>query len=256
MKIAIYDNAEQVAEQAANIICRTINSKADAVLGLATGRTPIETYQQLIRSHKQGSVDFSQVSSFNLDEYLGVKPESKNSYRFFMNENLFKHINIKLENTAVPCSDSDKVSQTCRQYEQQIKQCGGIDLQLLGLGSNGHIGFNEPSSSFASRTRLVALASSTLLDNIDSLTTQEQAIDKAISMGIATILESKEIVIIALGKAKAQAVALAIEGALSASCPASCLQMHGNVTWLLDQEASSLLTQKHYYKLSQQLLAC
>jgi len=255
MKIAIYDNAEQVAEQAANIICRTINRKANTVLGLATGRTPLKTYQQLIKSHKQGSVDFSQVSSFNLDEYLGVKPDSENSYRFYMNENLFKHLNIKLENTAVPSADTDNTEQTCHQYEQKIKQSGGIDIQLLGLGSNGHIGFNEPSSSFASRTRVVALASSTLSDNSDLLTGQDQAIDKAISMGIATILESKEIVIIALGKAKAKAVVLAIEGALSASCPASCLQMHANVTWLLDQEASSLLSQKHYYQLSQQLLA-
>jgi len=255
MKIAIYDNAEQVAEQAADIICQKINGKPNAVLGLATGRTPLNTYQQLINRYKQASVDFSQVSSFNLDEYLGVKPNSENSYRFYMNENLFKHLNIKIENTAVPNADADNTTQICHQYEQQIKQCGGIDLQLLGLGSNGHIGFNEPSSSFASRTRVVALASSTLSDNSDLLTSQEQTIDKAISMGIATILESKEIVIIALGKAKAQAVAAAIEGALSASCPASCLQMHANVTWLLDQESSSLLTQKHYYQLSQQLLA-
>ncbi len=255
MKIAIYDNAEQVADHAANIICHTINNNANATLGLSTGRTPLATYQHLIKKHNQGLVSFSQVSSFNLDEYLGVKPGSENSYRFYMNDNLFKHINIELANTTVPCSDVDKVEQTCQQYEQKIKQCGGIDLQLLGLGSNGHIGFNEPSSSFASRTRVVALASSTLSDNSDLLTSEEQSFDKAISMGIGTILESKEVVIIALGKAKAQAVASAIEGALSASCPASCLQMHANVTWLLDEEAASLLAQKHYYQLSQRLLA-
>lgn len=255
MKIAIYDNAEQIAEHSANIICQTIKSKPDTVLGLATGRTPLNTYQHLINKYNQGSVDFSQVSTFNLDEYLGVEPRSESSYRFYMNENLFNHIDIRLENTAVPCPDLDKVNQTCQQYEQKIKQRGGIDLQLLGLGSNGHIGFNEPSSSFASRTRVVALATSTLSDNSDLLTAQGQTFDKAISMGIATILESKEIVIIALGKAKAQAVALSIEGALSASCPASCLQMHANVTWLLDQDAASLLTQKRYYQLSQQLLA-
>jgi len=255
MKIVIYDNAEQVAEQAANIICQTIKNKPKAVLGLATGRTPLKTYQHLIKKNKQGSVDFSQVSTFNLDEYLGVKPCSENGYRFYMDEHLFNHINIKLENTTVPCSDLDKINQTCLEYEQQIKLSGGIDLQLLGLGSNGHVGFNEPSSSFASRTRVVALAASTLSDNSELLTGEPQTFDKAISMGIATILDSKEIVIIALGKAKAQAVASAIEGALSASCPASCLQMHANVTWLLDQEATSLLTQERDYQLSQQLLA-
>ncbi len=243
MEIIILKGYEEVVEEVSKRIISLVRAKPDAVLGLATGNTMVGVYKKLVSAYKEGIVDFSLVQTFNLDEYLGILPTDPQSFRFYMEENFFKHVNIPEENIHIPSSIPDDVEDECMRYEALIKEKGGIDLQLLGIGRNGHIGFNEPSSSLGSRTRAKTLTEETIKANFPD----GKGPRFAITMGIATIMEAKEIILVAVGKEKAEAIRDAVEGPVSASCPASILQMHPKVTFIIDEESASLLKRKDYY---------
>ncbi|MGI6684519.1 MAG: glucosamine-6-phosphate deaminase [Bacillota bacterium] len=259
MDIIIRENYDEMSKYAANIIARLVKSKPNCVIGLATGSTPIGTYKELVRMHREEGLDFSQVKTFNLDEYYGIgidldKPYPMDqSYARFMYEELFKHINIKKENTLVPDGLTKEPHKFCQWYEEEIKKAGGIDLQLLGIGGDGHWAFNEPGSSLASRTRIQALAQQTLDDNYESFykkagIERSQMPHFAITMGIGTILEAKNIVMIANGKKKADVIAKCIEGPITSQITASAIQLHsGGITVVLDKEAASKLKNLDHY---------
>jgi len=247
MEIIITPNYEQMSRTSAQIIASEIKRKHDLVLGLATGDTPVGTYKELAKIHKEEGLDFSKVTAFNLDEYVGLAPLHKNSYNFFMWENLFKHININSENVYVPQGNTDDPEEFSQWYEQQIKKAGGIDLQVLGIGGDGHIGFNEPGSSFASLTRVKALYKQTIEDNARFFEKAEDVPRFAITMGIGTILEAKKILLIANDQKKAGVCAQFIEGPVSSQITASALQLHSYVTVVLDEAAASKLKRTEYY---------
>ncbi|MFA5528386.1 MAG: glucosamine-6-phosphate deaminase [Peptostreptococcales bacterium] len=259
MDIIIRENYEQMSKYAADIIAECIQSKPDCVLGLATGSTPINTYRELVRMHKEEGLDFSHVKTFNLDEYYGIgidfdKPyDVDQSYARFMHEELLKHINIKKENIYIPDGRTKEPKKFCAWYEEEIKKAGGIDLQLLGLGGDGHWAFNEPGSSLASRTRVIALTEQTLDDNYEAFykkanIRREDMPHFAITMGIGTILEAKKILMIVNGSKKADVVAKCLEGPITSQITSSAIHLHsGDVHVVLDEAAASKLTQiKHY----------
>jgi len=243
MEIIIFNSAEEVFEEAASRVVRLIKKKKNAVLGLATGRTMEGVYRHLIKAYQAGEVDFSSVTTFNLDEYLGLQPDDPRCFRAYMERNFFSKVNLDPSRTFIPNSLPQDIDEEGQRYEALIKKKGGIDLQLLGLGRDGHIGFNEPSSSLAARTRVKTLTDETLLDNFGSL----KGPRFALTMGIGTIMEAREIILLALGEKKARAVAQMVEGPITASCPASVLQLHPVVRIIIDQPAASLLQQKSYY---------
>ncbi|MFC6673227.1 glucosamine-6-phosphate deaminase [Marinobacterium aestuariivivens] len=246
MQVIIAESAQEVATLGADQVAELVQSRVDAVLGLATGSTPIALYRELIRRHRRGDLSFSGVRSFNLDEYLGLGPEHPQSYRYFMNRELFDHIDIQPENTRVPdgLGDAGTVGD---EYEALIEAAGGIDLQVLGIGRNGHIGFNEPSSSLGSGTRIKTLSPDTVRDNSRFFGPDEFQPRLAITMGIGTILRARRAMLLATGAAKADAVRAMVEGPLSASCPASALQLHPRALVILDPEAASALEHHDYY---------
>jgi glucosamine-6-phosphate deaminase len=248
MQVIIFDNAQQVAESAAGWVAELINKKSDPVLGLATGSTPISLYQELVNKHNAGELNFNKTTSFNLDEYLGIDGNNEQSYRHFMNKNLFDHVDIDKSKTFLPtCNQGENPRKQGLAYENKIAEAGGLDLQILGIGANGHIGFNEPTSSLASRTRIKTLTQQTLDDNSRLFSADEFQPTLAMTMGIATILEARYVLLMATGKNKAQAVKDMITGPLSAVCPASALQLHENAIILLDKEAASELADQEYY---------
>ncbi len=248
MQVIIFDNAQQVAENAAEWVAELINKKSNPVLGLATGSTPISLYQELVNKYKAGELSFSNTTSFNLDEYLGIDEKNVQSYRHFMNENLFNHVDINQSKTFLPtCNQGENPREQGLDYEDRINQAGGVDLQILGIGANGHIGFNEPTSSLASRTRIKTLTQQTLDDNSRLFTADEFQPTLAMTMGIATILDARYVLLMATGKNKAKAVKDMVTGPLSAVCPASSLQLHENAIVLLDKEAASELEDQDYY---------
>ncbi len=259
MDIIIRENYEQMSKCAAEIIARYVKAKPNCVLGLATGGTPIGTYRELVKMHREG-LDFSQVRTFNLDEYLGVgidmeKPyDMDQSYARFMYEELFKHINIKKENIHIPDGQTKDPKKFCMWYEQEIKNAGGIDLQLLGLGGDGHWGFNEPGSSLGSRTRVQALTEQTLDDNYEAFY-KKANIDRsqmphfAITMGIGTILDAKNVLMIVNGSKKADIVAKCLEGPITSQITATAIQLHsGEISVVLDEAAASKLQNSDHYK--------
>lgn len=245
MEVIVKDTYGEMSKLAAQMIADVIKNKPNAVIGLATGSTPVGTYQELARLHKEEGLDFSQVVTFNLDEYVGLPPEHDQSYRYFMNQNLFDHINIKKENTHVPDGMAKDLKTFCAEYERRIKEVGGIDIQVLGIGGNGHIAFNEPVSSLGSRTRVKTLTEETIQDNSRFFEKIEDVPRYAITMGIGTILESKQLILLANKANKADAVAKAIEGPITAMVPASVIQLHSQVTVIVEKEAASQLTQKY-----------
>jgi len=226
---------------AANIISAQIIMKPDCVLGLATGSTPIGTYEHLIRLYENGDLDFSGVKSINLDEYKGLSPENDQSYRYFMNEHLFRHVNIKPENTNVPDGLEEDSEKACAAYNEIIRQSGGIDLQLLGLGNNGHIGFNEPADEFKKETHCVDLTQSTIDANSRFFASMDLVPRQAYTMGIKTIMQARKIVVVVNGKGKAQIVKEAFYGPCTPRVPASILQLHSDVVLVGDEEALSLI---------------
>ncbi|ACE83365.1 glucosamine-6-phosphate deaminase [Cellvibrio japonicus] len=248
MKVVILNDAAAVARYGADLFIRQIHKKPDSVLGLATGSTPVALYKELILAYREGRVTFKQVSSFNLDEYLGLDAAHPQSYRYFMNEQLFNHIDIDKAHTLVPPGDAADPIAACALYEKAIAQRGGIDVQLLGIGRNGHIGFNEPSSSLMSRTRVKTLTRATIDDNARFFAPDEYQPHLSITMGIGTILESKKVVLLATGENKADAIKATVEGPLTAACPASALQLHEQAVLIIDEAAASKLSDVEFYK--------
>jgi glucosamine-6-phosphate deaminase len=236
-------NADEVAQKAASLFAQLIRAKPHAVIGLATGSTPEKTYVELVRLHKEERLSFAGVTSFNLDEYWGLGGDHEQSYRRFMNEKLFDRIDIRLWNTHVPNGRAANPYLECLAFENKILSAGGVDLWLLGIGSNGHIAFNEPGSSVDSRTRLVSLSPETIQANSDGrfFNDPAQVPRCALSVGIGTIREARRVVLLATGSKKAACVAAALEGPFTPQCPASLLQDHPDCTFILDQEAAAQL---------------
>lgn len=242
-KIVVCRDADAASGKVAEIIAVAIRSQPRTVLGLATGSTPVGTYRQLVRMYREDGLDFSGVTSFNLDEYIGLGPDHPQSFRHFMQQHLFDHINIA--ETHVPDGRAADIDRHSRDYEENIRIAGGIDLQILGIGSNGHIAFNEPGSAVDSPTRAVDLTPDTINANSRFFDSIDEVPRRAVTMGIGTILQAKRIVLIAIGKGKADAVKRAIEGDPDLSHPASLLQQHHDVTFVLDQDAASELASCH-----------
>jgi glucosamine-6-phosphate deaminase len=247
MRVIIEPDVQTASRRAARFVAELVRKKPDCVLGLATGGSPLGTYQELIRLHRDEGLDFSQVTTFNLDEYVGLGPAHPQSYRFFMQSNLFEHLNVDPSRTNVPDGRALDFETHCRLYEQKIKDAGGIDLQILGIGADGHIAFNEPGSSLGSRTRLKTLASETVRDNARFFGGEEKVPRLAVTMGVGTILESRRCVLLAFGPHKAIAVRDTIEGPITAQVTASALQLHREVICVLDEAAARLLLRRDYY---------
>ena len=247
MNVIVKKTTDEMSLAGAKIFAEVIRNKPNCVLGLATGGTPVGMYKELIKMHKQDGLDFSKVTTFNLDEYLGLDGDHDQSYRYFMNDNLFNHINVKKENTYVLNGVAADPQLFCDGYEMLIKAIGGIDIQLLGIGGNGHIAFNEPGSPRSSRTRIVDLTKETIAANSDGrfFSDPKDVPTQALSMGMATILDAKEILLIANKDSKADAISKTIEGPASEDVPASLLQEHSNTTIVLDEAAASKLTKEY-----------
>jgi glucosamine-6-phosphate deaminase len=241
MNIKICKNKEEVGKAAAAIFNAQVIRKPNSVLGLATGSSVLTTYAEMIAAHKAGLTDYSQIETYNLDEYCGLKSAHEQSYHYFMNENLFKHINIDKENTNFPTEDNGGDSGGVSLYDDAINNRGGIDLQLLGLGHNGHIAFNEPGDTFPNTTHVVELAQSTIEANSRFFASADDVPRKANTMGIGTIMRARSIVMVVFGEDKAKAVAAMVNGAITPQCPASVLQLHGDVTIIADEAAAGLL---------------
>ena len=248
MRIVILDDEAAVSRRAADILCQHVQSSDTPVLGLATGGTPLGTYKELVRRQQEGLVDFSAVTTFNLDEYVGLPPEHEQSYCTFMRQNLFDPARFDLSRCHLPVGHLENYEEDCQHYEQRISDAGGIDIQLLGIGTDGHIAFNEPGSSLASRTRIKALTEQTRSDNARFFDSLDEVPKVAITMGIGTILEARKIVLLATGEGKASAVRSFVEGPLTAQVPASALQLHEAVTVLLDEAAAAWLVRQDYYR--------
>ncbi len=248
MEIIVKENAEEMSKVAARVVAATLNAKPNAVLGLATGSTPLGLYRELVRMHQDEGLDFSQVTTFNLDEYVGLSRKHPQSYHYFMHENLFKHINIPKQNIHIPSGTTHNYAAFCQWYEDRIKQCGGIDLQILGIGTDGHIAFNEPGSSLGSRTRIKTLAKQTIDDNARFFDSPEEVPIYAITMGVGTIVEARKILLLANSEKKAQAVAAAIEGPVTSMITASALQLHRDCMFILDRQAAGALKMLEYYE--------
>ena len=242
MKVLVFETYEDMSRYAARMIADRMKGKPNLVLGLATGSTPLGTYKGLIRLHKEKGLDFSRVRSFNLDEYLGLPGDHDQSYRYFMDTNLFNHINVDKANTRVPDGKAADPAKMCQEYEQAIKAGGGIDFQVLGIGGNGHIAFNEPGSARDSRTRIVDLDEGTIKDNSRFFDSIDDVPRQAISMGMATVMEAKEVILLASKANKAEAIVKSVEGPVTEEVPASILQEHPNVTFLVEKEAAAKLT--------------
>jgi len=247
VEVVIASDYEEMSKIAANMVAGEIRRKHDLVLGLATGGTPVGAYKELVRLHREEGLDFSKVTTFNLDEYVGLAPLHKNSYNLFMWENLFNHTNVSPANVYIPQGNTEDPSEFCTWYEERIEEAGGIDLQVLGIGGDGHIGFNEPGSSFASRTRVKALFKQTIRDNARFFDREEDVPRFAITMGVGTILAAKKILLLASGGNKADVCAQFIEGPVTSQLTASALQLHGCATVVLDEAAASKLARTEYY---------
>ena len=223
-------NYEELSARAAAIICEQVKAKPDCVLGLATGSSPLGAYAKIVEKHKAGEIDFSSVKSVNLDEYVGLDGEHDQSYRYFMNNNLFKHINIDIKNTHVPNGCASDVDAECKAYDALVKDLGGIDLQLLGIGLDGHIGFNEPDTYFEKATHKVALDDSTIDANSRFFASRDDVPTTAITLGMGGIMSAKSVLLIANGKGKKDIVEKAFFGPITPEVPASILQLHPNLT--------------------------
>ncbi|AGM25341.1 glucosamine-6-phosphate deaminase [Spiroplasma chrysopicola] len=243
MKVIIVDDKVAIGQTVGQMFVDAVKNNPKVIFGLATGSSPELTYQYLIEDYQANHTDWSNVKTFNLDEYIGLEPTHSQSYRYFMNEKLFNHINIKKENTYVPSGVGDYVA-LAKQYDEKIAMAGGIDLQLLGVGTNGHIGFNEPPADFDSLTGVVDLVEATFQANARFFDSINDVPKQAVSMGIKSILNARKIVLIADGEGKAQAIKHLVEGEISNLWPCTALQTHQDVTIVIDQKAASLLTKQ------------
>jgi len=247
VEVVVCGSYEELSRQAAQSVADVLNTKPNAVLGMATGSSPLGLYQELVRMHREESLDFAQVTTFNLDEYVGLPVTHDQSYHYFMHENFFKHVNIPKGNVHIPSGTTSNYQAFCQWYEDRIEECGGIDVQILGIGSDGHIAFNEPTSSLASRTRLKTLARQTIDDNARFFEKVEDVPIYAITIGVGTILEAAKLVMVANGENKADAVAKAVEGPVTSMVTASALQLHPDVEVFVDEPAAAHLQMRDYY---------
>ena len=235
---------KDMSRKAANIISAQVIMKPNAVLGLATGSTPVGAYEQLVEWYNKGDIDFSQVTSVNLDEYKGLSGDNDQSYRYFMNKNLFDHVNIDKNRTYVPNGLEEDSDKACADYNEIIRSVGGIDIQLLGIGGNGHIGFNEPGEAFEKETHCVDLTESTIKANARFFESMDEVPKQAYTMGIKSIMAAKKILLVATGSAKADALYKSLYGPITPNVPASILQLHQDVTVVADEDALSLIKEK------------
>lgn len=248
MELVIQPDAERAAWLVAALIAKALRDKPSLVLGLATGRTMERVYGQLVRLHREEGLDFSQCRTFNLDEYIGLPPTHTGSYRYYMNHHLFDRINIDPRNTHLPDGMATDVKAACRHYEELIAGVGGIDLQLLGIGADGHIGFNEPLSALRSRTRDKALAPSTIAVNRTLFADHDEMPKRAITMGVGTILDARSALLLVTGASKAEILAKAVEGPITAMVSASALQLHPQCRVVVDEPAAARLQGQDYYR--------
>lgn len=238
MKVIVEKNYDELSKRAAHILEEEIRNNPDIILGLATGSTPIGTYKELIKAYKERNLDFSKVSTFNLDEYIGLDGDHPNSYRYFMNNELFDHINIKKENTHIPNGRAQNPKDYCIEYDNDIENAGGIDIQILGIGTNGHIAFNEPAEELSAGTSIVQLTESTIRDNSRFFDSMDEVPKTAITMGIGSILKAKKIILLASGKNKAPIIQKLLEdNMVTTQLPASFLLLHPDVTIIVDEDA-------------------
>ena len=237
MKILVFENYAEMSRAAANIMADVVKSKPDGVLGLATGSTPVGMYNCLADMCKSGELDFSNIKTVNLDEYYPISPDNRQSYRYFMNENLFSKININIDNTNVPAGNAEDPDLECQRYEKLIDSLGGIDIQVLGIGQNGHIGFNEPEEKLYADTHVTGLTESTMQANARFFSEDEVMPNKALTMGMGSIFKAEKILVLANGKAKRDAVRKLVSGRITTSCPVTLLNLHKDVTLICDKEA-------------------
>ena len=244
MKVKIVENYSEMSRKAADIFAEVINSKTQCVLGLATGDTPIGMYECLVADHKAGKVDFANVKSVNLDEYYPIARDNEQSYRYFMNHHLFDKVNINKADTYVPDGQAEDVEKSCEEYEKNIDAFGGIDIQVLGIGRNGHIGFNEPDSELYPYTHITDLTANTIEANSRFFESEDDVPKQALTMGIESIFKARKIVILASGEGKAEAVKAMLCGNITTNCPASLLRLHSDTTLICDKAAGKLLKNK------------
>lgn len=241
MKLIVVNNYEELSKVAAKEFSKVIKEKENAVLGLATGGSPVGMYKELIKMYEKKELNFSKITTVNLDEYIGLNPEHNQSYRYFMNNNLFNHINIDKSNTFVPNGLAEDLEAQCKEYDQKISELGGIDIQLLGVGNNGHIAFNEPNSELSSGTHIISLTDNTIEANARFFDNIDDVPRKAITMGVGGIMKAKKIILIASGESKAEAIKGIFSGKITTANPATMLQMHRDVTIIVDEAAAKLI---------------
>lgn len=251
MLVEVVNDYEALSDRAAEVVIEQIRKKPDSVLGFATGSTPKGLYRRLIEAHEERGLDFSKLTTFNLDEYVGLPPEHEQSYTHYMWSNLFDHVNVTPSQVHIPHGMADDVDEHCRWYEQRIEEAGGIDLQILGIGANGHIAFNEPGSSLGSRTRIKRLTTKTVEDNARYFDDPEMVPEYAITMGVGTIMEADEVLLLASGERKAQAIKETLEGHVTAMVPASMVQMHRVAHVVIDEAAASQLDYRHHHGIAE-----
>ena len=248
MEVIIQPSKEAAAQLVARIVAKDVRSKPELVLGLATGRTMEAVYALLAQMHREESLDFSRAKSFNLDEYVGLPASDPHSYRYYMNEHLFSKVNIDLANTHLPDGTAKDLEAECALYEENIRKLGGIDLQLLGIGRSGHIGFNEPLSALLSRTRVKPLTPTTIEQNQGLFDKPERMPKRAITMGVGTILDARRCILLATGAEKAGIIAKAVEGPITSMISATALQLHRRCTVVVDESAATKLQGSDYYR--------
>lgn len=249
MDVVVVRSYQEMSLRAAEIVCESVRAKTDLVLALPTGATPVGMYRQLVEINGRSEVDFSRVRTFNLDEYLGLAPEHPASYHAFMQEHFFSHVNLSPQNTRIPQGLAPDVAEECRAYESAIAEAGNLDLAVLGIGQNGHVGFNEPATDLQASVHVAQLSEETRRLAFEFWAEADESLfrtlvdfpERAITMGMATILKAEQILLLASGASKAQAVCQAITGTLTSRLPASLLQLHRQVTLIVDEEAASLL---------------
>jgi glucosamine-6-phosphate deaminase len=248
MEVILQPTQEAAAALVARIVAKELRANAHLVLGLATGKTMERVYRHLVRMHQEQKLDFSLCSTFNLDEYVGLFPSDPNSYRHYMDHHLFRHVNVDPRNTHLPNGMAEDLDAECVRYEALIQRFGGIDLQLLGIGKAGHIGFNEPLSALRSRTRVKALTPTTIKQNAPLFGGEERMPRRAITMGVGTILECRRCLLLATGESKADVIAKAVEGPITSMISATTLQLHARCTVVVDEEAAANLVEQDYYR--------
>lgn len=244
IQLYVTKDYQELSELAAQIVAEQIQAKPDSIIGFATGGTPLGLYTELIRKYERGELDFSQITTFNLDEYVGLTRDHPQSYYYFMWENLFSKVNVQKENINFPSGIFTNSEEVCRQYEEVVEKAGGIDLQILGIGTNGHIGFNEPARTLEVSTHLVELAEETIEANARFFGDKSEVPRRAITMGVGSIMKSKSILLLANGKNKAEAVSHIFSGIVDPMVPATLLQLHPSVKLIVDKEAAEIIERK------------